>query len=79
MSKLCVIYNMAAKYRAPIFRLMDKEFDIDWHYGHQIGDIKEMDASELKRVARTGRKSLGRSSGRQECFTCCGSLTMIRI
>ncbi len=59
MSKLCVIYNMAAKYRAPIFRLMDKEFDIDWHYGHQIGDIKEMDASELKRVARTGRKKLG--------------------
>lgn len=59
MKKLCVVYNMAAMYRAPIFRLMDKEFDINWYYGHQIGDIKEMDASELKHVVRTGRRKIG--------------------
>lgn len=59
MPKLCIIYNMAASYRAPIFRLIDREFNVDWHYGHQLGDIKEMDASELRHVSRTGRKCLG--------------------
>lgn len=59
MTKLCVIYNMAAKYRAPIFKLLDKNFEIDWFYGHQIGDIKEMDSSDLKRVSRLERFSLG--------------------
>lgn len=59
MPKLCMIYNMAASYRAPIFRLIDRTFDVDWHYGYQLGDIKEMDASELRHVSRTGRKSFG--------------------
>lgn len=47
-SKLCVIYNMAAKYRAPIFQLMDREMDIDWYFGESIGDIKELDPNSLK-------------------------------
>lgn len=51
-SKLCVIYNMAAKYRAPIFQLMDKEMDIDWYYSNQIGDIKEIAPSLLKKVTK---------------------------
>lgn len=58
MSKLCVIYNMAAKYRTPIFQLMDKELDVDWYYGNQIGDIQEMESSNLKRVTRLERKDL---------------------
>ncbi|MBD5584535.1 MAG: glycosyltransferase [Clostridia bacterium] len=58
MSKICVIYNMAAKYRAPIFQLMDKKFDIDWYYGYQIDDIKEMDASLLQNVAKLKRTNL---------------------
>ncbi len=58
MSKLCVIYNMAAKYRAPIFQLMDREIDIDWYYGHQIDDIKEMDSSLLKRVSKLRRSNI---------------------
>ena len=48
MPKLCVIYNMAAKYRAPIFQLMDKELDIDWYFGEPIGDIKGLDSRLLK-------------------------------
>ena len=56
--KLCVIYNMAAKYRAPIFQLMDKEMDIDWYYSNQIGDIKEMDSSLLKKVTRLQRTNI---------------------
>lgn len=59
MYPLCVIYNMAAKYRAPIFRLMDREMEIDWYYGYQIGDIKEMNPTELKRVTRLKRINLG--------------------
>lgn len=48
MSKICMINNMAASYRASIYRLMDQSFDIDWYFGEQIGNIKEMDLSELK-------------------------------
>lgn len=47
---------MAATYRAPIFKKMDSEFDIDWYYGYQIGDIKEMNPEELKSVTRVERK-----------------------
>ena len=49
---------MAAKYRAPIFQLMDKEMDIDWYYGYQIDDIKEMDSSLLKRVTKLRRSDI---------------------
>lgn len=49
---------MAAKYRAPIFQLMDKELDVDWYYGYQIGDIKEMDSSLLKRVTKLKRSNI---------------------
>lgn len=58
MAKICVIYNMAAKYRAPIFQLMDNEMDIDWYYGYQIDDIKEMDSSLLKRVTKLRRSNI---------------------
>lgn len=57
MHKLCVIYNMAAKYRAPIFQLMDKKLDIDWYYGYQIDNIKEMDDSLLKNVTKLNRSN----------------------
>lgn len=57
MSKLCVIYNMAAKYRAPIFQLMDKEMDIDWYFGNPIGDIKGLDPQLLKNATIIERKT----------------------
>lgn len=49
---------MAAKYRAPIFQLMDKELAVDWYYGYPIGDIKELDPTLLKSVTRLPRKEL---------------------
>ncbi len=52
---LCIIYNMAAKYRTPIFKLLDSKFDIDWYYGEQVGDVKGIDDSELKHVTRFNR------------------------
>ena len=55
--KLCVIYNMAAQYRAPIFQLMDNEFDIDWYYGSKIDNIKELDDSILKNVTKLDRSN----------------------
>lgn len=56
---LCIIYNMAAQYRAPIFKLLDSEFEIDWYYGNPIDGIKELDSSLLKRVVRLKRKTIG--------------------
>jgi len=48
---------MAAKYRAPIFQLMDKVLDIDWYFGEPIGDIKELDTSTLNHVTKLERKT----------------------
>lgn len=57
MSKLCVVNNMAAKYRAPIFLLMDREFDVDWYFGELIGDIKGLDTSFLRNATIIGRRT----------------------
>lgn len=46
--KICVIYNFAAHYRAPIFIEIDKEFDCDWYFGKANDDIKKMDYSLLR-------------------------------
>lgn len=46
--KLCVIYNFAAHYRAPVFIEIDNEFDCDWYFGKANDDIKKMDYSLLK-------------------------------
>lgn len=46
--KLCIIYNSAAHYRAPIFRKLDDTFDCDWYFGPSYGNIKQMDYSTLK-------------------------------
>ena len=50
MSKLCLIYNTAPRYREAIFRAIDAEYDCDWYFGHTKTDIKEMDVSFLKNV-----------------------------
>lgn len=50
MSKLCIIYNTAPRYREAIFRLIDNEYDCDWYFGETKSDIKEMDTSLLKNV-----------------------------
>ena len=48
MSKLCLIYNTAPRYREAIFQAIDKEYDCDWFFGETKTDIKEMDLSLLK-------------------------------
>lgn len=50
MSKLCIVYNMAPRYREAIFREIDREFDCDWFFGKSNTDIKEMDLTLLKQT-----------------------------
>ncbi len=51
MSKLCLIYNTAPRYREAVFRAIDSEYDCDWYFGELKSDIKEMDTSLLKNVS----------------------------
>lgn len=48
MKRVCVIYNFAAHYRAPVFVEIDQSFDCDWYFGKSNDDIKKMDYSLLK-------------------------------
>lgn len=50
MSKLCMIYNTAPRYREAIFRAIDASWNCDWYFGHIKNDIREMDTSLLQRV-----------------------------
>lgn len=50
MSKLCIIYNTAPRYREAIFRAIDSQYECDWYFGRTKSDIKEMDVSLLKNV-----------------------------
>jgi glycosyltransferase involved in cell wall biosynthesis len=48
-SKVCCIFNLAPHYRAPIFKLMDEEFECDFYFGEKVQThIKLMDYEELK-------------------------------
>ncbi len=47
MDRLCIIYNFAAHYRAPVFQKMDKFFQCDWYFGKKNNDIQKMDYSLL--------------------------------
>lgn len=55
MAKICLIYKSAPHYREPIFLLMDREMDVDWHFGSfsdPTGLIEQLDTSRLQRVRR---------------------------
>lgn len=69
MSKLCIIYNTAPRYREAIFRAIDEEYDCDWYFGETKTDIKEMDVSLLKNVSYY--KTIG---NRTKLFWQCGML-----
>ena len=46
--KLCLVINVAAIYRAPIFKMIDQEFGCDFYIGDKVGyPIKLMDYKEL--------------------------------
>lgn len=53
-----MIINMASAYRGPIYCLMDKAFDIDWFFGNQIGDIKELDLNMLSTACHVDRRNV---------------------
>jgi glycosyltransferase involved in cell wall biosynthesis len=46
-SKTCLIYNYAQHYRTSIFKLLDKELEMDFYFGDKMGDVKKMDYSLL--------------------------------
>lgn len=48
--KLCIVYNIAAKYWEGIFGLIDQEYDCDWYFGTNNTDIKGMYLSRLRSV-----------------------------
>lgn len=49
--KLCLIYNLAPRYREAIFQAIDAEYDCDWYFGDTKTDIKQLDTTLLKNVA----------------------------
>lgn len=49
-SSLCLVYNLAPRYREGIFRLIDAEYRCHWYFGQNNTDIKGLDLSVLKRV-----------------------------
>lgn len=46
--KICCIFNYAPHYRFPIYKLMDKELDCDFYFGHTVNSpIKKLDYNRL--------------------------------
>lgn len=47
-TKICCIFNLAPHYRAPIFKLMDRQLKCDFYFGDFVGTpIKKIDYNEL--------------------------------
>ncbi|TDT44755.1 glycosyltransferase involved in cell wall biosynthesis [Maribacter spongiicola] len=47
-TKICCIFNLAPHYRAPIYKLMDKELQCDFYFGDDVGTpIKKMNYADL--------------------------------
>ncbi|RCS27695.1 glycosyltransferase [Polaribacter sp. WD7] len=44
----CLIYNYAQHYRGGIFKLLDRQLNIDSYFGDKMGDVKKLDYKELK-------------------------------
>lgn len=62
MDKLCVIYKSAPHYREPIFLLMDREMNVDWHFGSfcdSTGMIEQLDTTKLQRVWKYDTRMMG--------------------
>ncbi len=50
MPKYCFSFNDLAIYRAPIYKMMDSEFDADWYIEDLDTGCQEFDSSDLKHV-----------------------------
>ncbi|MGB5819493.1 MAG: glycosyltransferase family 4 protein [Saonia sp.] len=60
--KVCCIFNLAPHYRAPIYKLMDKELNCDFYFGNSVNTpIVKMNVEELKGYKKTlVRKTVSR-------------------
>lgn len=58
MSKMCLVYNYAQLYRAPIFTEMDREWDCTWFFGKNTTDIKGMDITRLNNATEVENKRI---------------------
>lgn len=58
MSKLCLIYNFAQRYRTAIFSAIDKQWECEWYFGKNTTDIKGMDISVLKNATVLNNKTI---------------------
>lgn len=48
-NKICCIFNLAPHYRAPIYKLMDRELHCDFYFGDKVNTpIVEMDVKNLR-------------------------------
>ena len=56
--KLICIFNMAPLYREPIYKAMDKKWDINWCFGPKYDNIKDLDYNALKTVHKLNRINL---------------------
>ena len=57
--KLYQIYNSAPHYRTSIFLLIDQTWQCDYVFGEKLGDIRQMDTSQLRgKVAKVRNRKL---------------------
>ena len=54
MTKLCLVFNIASKYREAIYKSIDKEWDCDWYFMRNTTDIKCMKLNSLAHVTEVG-------------------------
>lgn len=53
-NKICCIFNLAPHYRAPIYKLMDKELPADFFFGDKVNTpIKLMNVTDLRGYKKT--------------------------
>lgn len=60
-SKLCLVFNIASKYREAIYKSIDKEWDCDWYFMKNTTDIKSMDLNSLAHVTEVGSWKIPRT------------------
>jgi len=48
VSKICCLLNYPAHYRESIFKLISKNFDVDFYFAEELSNIKKMDVNSLK-------------------------------
>lgn len=50
MSRLCIIFSHASLYREPIYRLIDKAYDCEWHFSDEDAGVARFDIKVFRNV-----------------------------